>query len=110
MAVAPVTDWGLYDSHYTERFMGLPQENADGYRNSAIFPHLKGLTSDLYLIHGMADDNVLFTHSTTLMSQLQQDGVKFRMMTYPGEKHSLSGKGQQTHVMNEITDYFIDRF
>lgn len=107
---APVTDWELYDTHYTERFMGLPQENAEGYRNSAVFPHLGGLTSDLYLIHGMADDNVLFTHSTKLMSQLQSDGVKFRMMTYPGEKHSLSGKGQQTHVMNEITDYFIEKF
>lgn len=107
---APVTDWKLYDTHYTERFMGLPQENVEGYRNSAVFPHLGGLTSDLYLIHGMADDNVLFTHSTKLMSQLQKDGVKFRMMTYPGEKHSLTGKGQQTHVMNEITDYFIEKF
>lgn len=110
VSVAPVSDWILYDTHYTERFMSLPQDNAEGYKRSAILPHLKGLTSDLYLIHGMADDNVLFTHSTTLMTELQKNGVPFRLMTYPGEKHGISGKGPQTHVMNEITGYFIEKF
>jgi dipeptidyl-peptidase-4 len=90
--------------------MSLPSDNAEGYKNSAVFPHLGGLSSDLYLIHGMADDNVLFTHSTTLMSELQKQGKKFRMMTYPGEKHGITGKGPQVHVMNEITDYFIEKF
>ena len=110
VSVAPVTDWMLYDTHYTERYMGLPQENAEGYKNSAVFPHLDGLKSDLYLIHGMADDNVLFTHATTLMADLQKNGVKFRLMTYPGEKHGITGDGQRTHVFKEITDYFIERF
>ncbi|GAA6151967.1 S9 family peptidase [Pseudoteredinibacter isoporae] len=110
VSVAPVTDWMLYDTHYTERYMGLPQENEEGYKNSAIFPHLDGMTSDLYLIHGMADDNVLFTHATTLMAKLQKNGVKFRLMTYPGEKHGITGDGQRTHVFKEITDYFIEKF
>jgi dipeptidyl-peptidase-4 len=110
VSVAPVTDWMLYDTHYTERYMDVPQDNAEGYKNSAIFPHLDGLTSDLYLIHGMADDNVLFTHTTTLMSDLQKRGVKFRLMTYPGEKHGITGDGQRSHVFTEITDYFIEKF
>ncbi|MCV6615668.1 MAG: S9 family peptidase [Cellvibrionaceae bacterium] len=109
VSVAPVTDWMLYDTHYTERYMGLPAENVEGYTNSSVFPHLAGLTSDLYLIHGMADDNVLFSHSTKLMAELQKTGVPFRLMTYPGEKHGITGKGQRSHVFNEIGNYFIER-
>lgn len=91
VAGAPVTDWGLYDTHYTERYMNLPAANPDGYREGRILTHIDGLTSPLLLIHGMADDNVLFTHSTNLMSALQKRGQPFELMTYPGAKHGLSG-------------------
>ncbi len=91
VAGAPVTDWGLYDTHYTERYMNLPAANEAGYREARIGTHLDGLTSKLLLIHGMADDNVLFTNSTALMSGLQQRGQPFELMTYPGAKHGLSG-------------------
>ncbi len=91
VAGAPVTDWGLYDTHYTERYMGLPAGNAAGYRDARIATHLDGLRAKLLLIHGMADDNVLFTNSTALMSALQQRGTPFELMTYPGAKHGLSG-------------------
>lgn len=92
VAGAPVTDWALYDTHYTERYMHLPQANADGYRAASVFTHLDGLRPHaLLLVHGMADDNVLFTHSTKLMSALQQRGVPFSLMTYPGAKHGLTG-------------------
>ncbi|MBB4128315.1 dipeptidyl-peptidase-4 [Xanthomonas translucens] len=91
VAGAPVTDWGLYDSHYTERYMNLPAANPDGYRDARVAAHLDGLTSPLLLIHGMADDNVLFTNSTALMSELQKRGKLFELMTYPGAKHGLSG-------------------
>ncbi len=91
VAGAPVTDWGLYDTHYTERYMDLPAANADGYAAARVAAHLDGLTSPLLLIHGMADDNVLFTHSTSLMSELQKRGTAFELMTYPGAKHGLSG-------------------
>ncbi|WP_369935860.1 S9 family peptidase [Xanthomonas tesorieronis] len=91
VAGAPVTDWGLYDSHYTERYMNLPAANPDGYRDGRVAAHLDGLTSPLLLIHGMADDNVLFTNSTALMSELQKRGKLFELMTYPGAKHGLSG-------------------
>ncbi|PZU23067.1 MAG: S9 family peptidase, partial [Stenotrophomonas sp.] len=91
VAGAPVTDWGLYDTHYTERYMNLPAANVDGYREARVLTHIAGLTSPLLLIHGMADDNVLFSNSTALMSALQQRGQPFELMTYPGAKHGLSG-------------------
>ncbi|WP_434029230.1 S9 family peptidase [[Pseudomonas] boreopolis] len=92
VAGAPVTDWALYDTHYTERYMNLPAANPDGYREARVAEHLDGLSSKLLLIHGMADDNVLFTNSTALMSALQKRGTPFELMTYPGAKHGLSGQ------------------
>lgn len=91
VAGAPVTDWGLYDTHYTERYMDLPARNAKGYEEARVLAHIDGLRSRLLLIHGMADDNVLFTNSTALMSALQKRGQPFELMTYPGAKHGLSG-------------------
>ncbi|MCF7750216.1 S9 family peptidase [Bacillus subtilis subsp. subtilis] len=91
VAGAPVTDWGLYDSHYTERYMNLPANNPQGYEDARVLAHIDGLRSRLLLIHGMADDNVLFTNSTSLMSALQKRGQPFELMTYPGAKHGLSG-------------------
>ncbi|TQD51332.1 S9 family peptidase [Marilutibacter aestuarii] len=91
VAGAPVTDWGLYDTHYTERYMNLPAANPDGYREARVVEHIDGLTSPLLLIHGMADDNVLFSNSTALMSALQKRGQPFDLMTYPGAKHGLKG-------------------
>jgi dipeptidyl-peptidase-4 len=87
---APVTDWTLYDTHYTERYLGTPQGNPDGYEDSGVFPYAKDLDAPLLLIHGMADDNVLFTNSTKLMKALQDDGRPFDVMTYPGSKHGLT--------------------
>jgi dipeptidyl-peptidase-4 len=92
IAGAPVTDWALYDTHYTERYMDHPASNPDGYRRSSVFTHLEGLDARLLLIHGMADDNVLFSNSTQLMSALQERGTPFDLMTYPGAKHGLRGK------------------
>ncbi|WP_096383804.1 S9 family peptidase [Lysobacter enzymogenes] len=106
-AGAPVTDWGLYDSHYTERYMGLPKDNPDGYREGRVLQHLDGLTSRLLLIHGMADDNVLFTNSTVLMSALQQRGQPFELMTYPGAKHGLRGRDNLHRL--RLTEDFFDR-
>jgi len=89
---APVTDWALYDTHYTERYMDLPAANVDGYREASVFTHVAGIKPNaLLLIHGMADDNVLFSNSTKLMSTLQKRATPFELMTYPGAKHGLRG-------------------
>ncbi|MGI8561410.1 MAG: S9 family peptidase [Luteimonas sp.] len=93
VAGAPVADWALYDTHYTERYMNLPKANVDGYREASVFTHLDGIRPEsLLLIHGMADDNVLFTNTTRLMSELQARATSFALMTYPGAKHGLRGK------------------
>jgi dipeptidyl-peptidase-4 len=86
---APVTDWALYDTHYTERYMGTPQDNADGYEAASVFPYATRLKGPLLIMHGMADDNVLFTNSTKLFKTLQDGGLDFDTMTYPGGKHAL---------------------
>ncbi|MGH8051903.1 MAG: DPP IV N-terminal domain-containing protein [Arenimonas sp.] len=105
VAGAPVTDWGLYDTHYTERYMDLPKNNPEGYAVSTVFAHLDGLKSKLLLIHGMADDNVLFTNSTKLMSELQKRGTPFELMTYPGAKHGLRGS-DALHRYRLTEDFF----
>ncbi|MFQ5635050.1 MAG: alpha/beta fold hydrolase [Gammaproteobacteria bacterium] len=89
VAGAPVTDWRLYDTHYTERYMGTPQHNASGYAAANVLTHAEGLRGELLILHGMADDNVLFTHSTKLFKRLQDLGRPFQVMTYPGSKHGL---------------------
>ncbi|HSC15005.1 MAG TPA: prolyl oligopeptidase family serine peptidase, partial [Gammaproteobacteria bacterium] len=98
IAGAPVTDWRLYDTHYTERFLGLPAENANGYEQSSVFPYLGGIKSALLLIHGMADDNVFFTNSTKLMQTLQRANLPFESMTYPGETHFISNRTARLHA------------
>jgi dipeptidyl-peptidase 4 len=89
IAGAPVTDWHLYDTHYTEQYMGTPQENAAGYTSSSVLTYANQLRGPLLIMHGMADDNVLFTHSTTLFKKLQDLNKQFDIMTYPGSKHGL---------------------
>ena len=86
---APVTDWTLYDTHYTERYMGTPADNAQGYEASSVFPYVEGLSGPLLVMHGMADDNVLFTNSTKLFAALQEADKPFEIMVYPGHKHAL---------------------
>lgn len=109
VAVAPVTDWRLYDTHYTERYMGMPETDAAVYDQGNVLTYAHQISDPLLLIHGMADDNVLFTHSTMLMQLLQDQAIDFELMTYPGEKHAISGTGQRLHVYRTLTRFF-DRY
>ncbi|MEY4376556.1 MAG: hypothetical protein RJB26_1106 [Pseudomonadota bacterium] len=86
---APVTDWSLYDTAYTERYMGTPQGNAEGYAGSSVLGVATQLQDPLLVLHGMADDNVLFEHSTRLFKVLQEANKPFEVMVYPGHKHGL---------------------
>ncbi len=106
VAVAPVTDWTLYDTFYTERYLSTPALNPDGYTRSGVLHWLDGLGSPLLLVHGMADDNVLFTNSTQLMAALQARGTPFDLMTYPGGKHGLSTPAMKKHVFHAIVRWF----
>ncbi len=101
VAGAPVTDWALYDTHYTERYLSTPQANAAGYAASNVLEYAGKLRRPLLLVHGMADDNVLFAHSTALMKRLQEAQVQFDLMTYPGGKHGVirqAGPGLHAHA------------
>jgi dipeptidyl-peptidase-4 len=89
VAGAPVADWALYDTHYTERYLSTPQANAAGYASGNVLNFADQLARPLLLVHGMADDNVLFAHSTALMKKLQDLQKPFDLMTYPGGKHGL---------------------
>lgn len=114
VAVAPVTDWRLYDTFYTERYMDLPQANEQGYNDSNVLNWLDKvedpatLSDRLHLIHGMADDNVLFTNSTAFISKAVEKGIRFNLMTYPGGKHGLKANpAMRVHVFNEIANFLI---
>ncbi|MBL4661946.1 MAG: S9 family peptidase [Alcanivoracaceae bacterium] len=107
VAVAPVTDFALYDTFYTERYMSTPQLNPDGYKSTAVFDDVKNINNPLLVIHGMADDNVLFTNSTKLFKVMQDQGIMFDSMIYPGAKHGISGEKSQIHVWKTISNYFI---
>lgn len=102
---APVTDWLLYDTHYTERYLGHPQKNEQGYQASSVFPYIKGYRSGLMIYHGMADDNVLFENSTKVYKAMQDEGMLFQMIDYPGSKHSMRGNKVRTHLYRSLADF-----
>ena len=107
-AGAPPTEWSLYDTAYTERYMGKPEENKAGYAYSDINNRLDKLKpGSLLLLHGMADDNVIFENSTRLMAALQKKAIPFEAMLYPGERHSAPGsKTKGLHVLKTHLGFF----
>ncbi len=106
VAGAPVTDWTLYDTHYTERYLNKPQENSAGYDASSALPYAKDLRGQLLIIHGMADDNVLFLNSTKVFRKLQDLGKPFDVMVYPGGKHGLVREHDGRHAYATILNFF----
>lgn len=106
VAGAPVTDWTLYDTHYTERYLGDPSDEGDVYQKSSVFDYATNLKGPLLIYHGMADDNVLFKNSTKLYKVLQDNNVPFYVMDYPGKKHRFSGKTTSMHRLNLIRNFF----
>jgi dipeptidyl-peptidase 4 len=105
IAVAPVADWQLYDTIYTERFMWTPQGNAEGYKRSAPTAYVEGLRASYLLVHGTGDDNVHPQNTTQLTQALQQAGKPFYMMLYPNKTHSISGATSQGHLYDMMTRF-----
>ncbi|MGJ3628101.1 prolyl oligopeptidase family serine peptidase [Sphingomonas sp. MMS24-JH45] len=108
VAGAPVTDWKLYDTHYTERYMGDPRKVSDAYAASGTIPDAAKIRDPLLLIHGMADDNVFLDNSTAMASAMQKQIVPFEMMLYPGQTHRVGGPGVSVHLWKTILA-FLDR-
>lgn len=109
VAVAPVTDFRLYDTHYTERFMGIPVANEKAYKRANVLNYTNEMKGHVLVVHGMADDNVLFTHSTQLFEKFQKEQKLYESITYPGARHGLSGRNNQLHVHTSILDFFQRR-
>jgi dipeptidyl-peptidase-4 len=106
MSVAPVPDQRLYDTIYQERYMGLPQQNVDGYRAGSSINFADGLQGKLLLVHGTGDDNVHFQGSELLVNRLIELGKPFDFMAYPGRTHSIKeGPGTSLHLRSLLLRY-----
>lgn len=105
---APVTKWELYDTHYTERYMGNPKQVPEAYAASNTIRDAARIRDPLLLIHGMADDNVVLEHHTAMAATLQQQKVPFEMMLYPGQTHRVAGPGISEHLWGTILN-FLER-
>ena len=107
VSVAPVPDQNLYDTIYQERYMGLPAENAEGYRIGSPINFAGGLRGKLLIVHGTGDDNVHFQGTERLVNRLVELGKAFDFMPYPNRTHSISeGPGTTLHVFSLIARYF----
>ena len=106
MAVAPVTDLRFYDTIYTERYMGLPQENAEDYRQASPVTFAAQLRGNLLLVHGSGDDNVHYQNTETLVNALVAADKPFQMMDYPNRTHCIcEGRGTTLHLYSLLTRY-----
>ena len=105
ISVAPVTSWRYYDTIYTERYMGLPQDNAKGYDDNSPINFCGELEGKYLLIHGTADDNVHFQNSVELMEALIQAGKQFEVQIYPDKNHGISGGNTRFHLYTRMTEF-----
>ena len=103
---APPTDWREYDTHYTERYMGMPQAEAAAYDAAAAVPRLGGLKGRLLLLQGMADDNVLVSNSFAVMAALQAKALPFDLMLFPGQRHGIQGAERQLQLWRTYLEFF----
>lgn len=105
IAGAPVTRWELYDTHYTERYLGMPQDKPSAYPASGALEDAAKISDPLLIIHGMSDDNVVFDNATALIARMQAAAVPFEMMVYPGQTHRVGGPGVSVHLWRTIEDF-----
>jgi dipeptidyl-peptidase-4 len=102
---APVTSWRTYDSIYTERYMGLPEENPEAYDKTSPLTHAANLKAQLLIIHNIEDDNVHFQNTMRMAGALEKAGRKFSMLLYPQRSHGVTGP-EHTQMIQSITDFF----
>ena len=109
VSVAPVSDWKLYDTIYTERYMGTPQENPDGYRESSPVSAAGDLSGKLMMAHGTGDDNVHFANTAEFINDLiDANRYPARLMVFPGRGHPISDHAARIQLFDRITQFFVD--
>ena len=109
ISLYPVTDWRLYDTVYTERYMDTPAENPEGYKFGSVLTYAHKLVGKLLLIHGAIDDNVHMQHTLQLTEDLQKFDKSFELMIYPNQKHGIRGLWR-THNRRETIDFWFRHF
>ena len=107
-AGAPVTDWRRYDTIYTERYMGTPQENPEGYRDSSPVNFAAGLKGKLLIAHATGDDNVHFANSVALEEKLVQAQKYAEFLIYADRGHGISDSAGRIHIFNRATQFFVE--
>jgi dipeptidyl-peptidase-4 len=107
ISVAPVTNWRFYDSIYTERYQGLPQDNASGYDDNSPVSHVNKLKGNLLLVHGTGDDNVHFQNAVSLQDALIKANKQFQSFYYPNRNHGISGGNTRLHLYQMMTDFLL---
>ena len=103
---APVTDWDGYDTCYTERYMGTPENNAEGYKASSVLGAVDRLQGELMIVHGMVDENVHFRHTARLVSALIAANKRFRMLPLPEDRHSSRKEEGRRYVAEQMAGFF----
>jgi dipeptidyl-peptidase-4 len=107
VAGAPVTHWDGYDTHYTERYMGTPSTNPDGYRLSSVIANVSGIVGRLLLVHGLIDENVHFRHTARLINALTRERKPYELLLFPDERH-LPRKVEDREFMEErVRDFLV---
>jgi dipeptidyl-peptidase-4 len=108
LAVAFVANQRYYDSIYQERYMGLPKDNEEGYKNGSPITYVHQLKGNLLIVHGTGDDNVHYQNFEALVNELVAGGKKFTMMAYPNRTHGISeGRGTTLHLYNLLTSFLL---
>ena len=105
---APVTDWKNYDAIYTERYMGLPQDNPGGYEAASVLNKAANLHGKLLLVHGTIDDNVHLNNTIQFVNELQNAGKQFELMLYPQNRHSVKKEPQSAHLRKLMTEFVLE--
>lgn len=105
---APVTHWDGYDTCYTERYMGTPQQNPEGYADGSVMTHIDKLTGKLLIVHGMLDENVHFRHTARLVNALVRARKPFDLLPFPDERHMPRHLSDRIYMNERIVNYFID--
>jgi dipeptidyl-peptidase-4 len=103
---APVTDWDGYDTGYTERYMGTPQSNAEGYKDSSVLTHVSKLRGKLLLVHGMVDENVHFRHTARLIVALTEANKDYDLLIFPEERHMPRDAKGMEYQERRVIEYF----
>lgn len=107
IAVAPVTDWRYYDNIYTERYMGLPKDNAKGYEQTSPINYVNKIKGKFLIIHGTGDDNVHFQNSIEMVKAMVDANIPFESAYYPNKNHNIRGGNTSYHLYQKMTDFIL---